>query len=304
MKFFYNVLTLFCIITLFHSASLANTNEHTVLVSQDFTEILTKSLTAGSSIKTVRVIPASYSTDTHTNYMKKHWQAFSEQCVNADAVITTSGSWPEDPLYPWARRANIRIVPIDITTPLDHSRAGLPLLDAPDSNKQLRFVWYSPGNAARMVDIAATDLAALFPDQAKIIASNRDSLKRKLFRLRTKYEITFSQLDAFEAIGLTAEFSSLTDEFGISMVKFFLKPEYQWQEQDVQQLTNAITSSGVRCVIAKWQPDPKIAEAIQKAGACVVVPEQLKIHDSTAPEVQLLTFYETNLARLVDGLTK
>ncbi len=302
MKHLYRFFLVFCCITLCHSISQANTKSHTVLVSQDFTEVLTRSLTAGSTIQTVRAIPASYSADTHTNYMKKQWKTFAEQCRNADAVITTNGSWAGDPLYPWARRANIRIVPIDITTPLDHSRAGLPLLDIPGSKKQLRFVWYSPGNAARMIDVAATDLARLFPDQAEIIAGNRDSLKRELFKLRTNYEVTFSQLDAFDAIGLTAEFYYLTDEFGISMIKFFLKPEYQWQEQDVQQLTETITSSGVRCVIARWEPDKKIADAIQQAGAKVVIPKPFTLNPSTEPGTQLIDFYKKNLSILVNGL--
>ncbi|PID76902.1 MAG: hypothetical protein CSB24_04185 [Deltaproteobacteria bacterium] len=302
MNYLFRIIIFFGLILGFNPAAFAETGK-SVLVSQDFTEILTKSLTEGTGIKVVRAVPANYSLGSQTSYIKKHWQNFANLCLQARAVISITGVWPEDPLYPRARRANIEIIPVDITSPLDQGRAGLPLLDNPQTGKILPFVWYSPGHAARMADIAAADLARIFPANAENIYANRDQLKRELFKLRTKYELAFGSLDYFEAVSLTADFYYLTNEFGIGMVKFFLKPEHKWQKDDLQQLQDAITSSGVKCVIAKWEPAAKIKTAIQEAGAKVVILKNFKMMPDADPAAQLLNFYKENLAALLADLS-
>ncbi|PIE64403.1 MAG: hypothetical protein CSA26_08585 [Desulfobacterales bacterium] len=275
-----------------------------VLVAQDFTEILARSLTRNTPIDVVRAVPGGYSPDTHASYMKKHWKVFSELSRKADAVLVMEGAWPEDPLYPLARRANIKIVPIDIATPLDHGRAGVPLLEVPGTGEQLRHVWYSPANTARMLDITAADLARLFPDYAGAIEKNRDDLKRELFRLRTRYETAFSELDAYEVISLTSDFYYLTDEFGISVIEFFLKPEHRWDEVDLQEFAEVLSSSHVKCVVAKWLPGENIQKIITAAGARTVVLKPFKLVAELEPSRQLVEFYQKNLGLLFDGLSR
>ncbi len=274
-----------------------------ILVSQDFTEALARSLTAGTAVEVIRVIPDNYSPDSHTTYLKKHFKTFTPVAQGATAVLTMSSSWPEDPLYPYARRANIRIVPIRIDSPMDNSRAGVPLLMLPEnSRRQLRTIWYSPGNAARMIDIAASDLAQLFAGDADTINRNKDILKERLFKLRTDYEMAFSGLDAFEVVALTPDFSYLTDEFGIHVQKYFLKPEHRWQEEDVTELSETLRAFDIGCVLAKWAPQKEIAEQIETAGAKIVVPEQFHFSAGDKPTEQLVNFYTINLNLLLQGL--
>lgn len=301
MRLSASLFVIFCLAFLPGSADASGKGN--IIVSQDYTEALAKSLTANTSIAVTRVVPEGYSPETHASYMKKHWQNFADQCREADAAITVAGSWPADPLYPFARRANIRIVAIDSTRPLDQSRAGIPLLAIPGTSQPLRYAWYSPGNAARMADITAADLEQLFPKEALVIAKNRDSLKQELFKLRTRYEMAFSRLEAFELLSLTADFSYLTDDLGLNIVEFFLTPEPRWSEKELQQFSRTMASTGVKTILAKWQPREAIQQAIDLAGARLVLLEPFKPDQGLAPQEQLLAYYKKNLDRLLEGLS-
>ena len=286
------------------SQSEPSKNISTVLVSLDFTEALAKVLTADTSITVIRAIPADQSPETHTHYIKRNYHSFAAKAQNADAVLSILGAWPEDPLYPWARRANIRVIPIDIIQPMDRSRAGVPLLSNPSGEKGgLMHVWNSPGNCARMADIAAFDLTQLFPHEEATIIENLAEFKQELFRLRTQYEMKFGMLDTFEVVALTTDYLYLTDEFGIGVVDFFLKPELRWQQDDIRALAEKVISNNVEAVLCKWQPKDEIAAALMKNGTRIIIPQPFKLRGDTPAAAQLLNFYEYNLEALLNGLS-
>ncbi len=289
-------------LSLFLSNSLSALAGQTVLVSLDFTEALALVLTKDTGIEIKRAVPANYTANTHASYMKKHWADFSGVAKEADTVLTISSAWPNDPLYPWARRANIRIVPIDISSPMDRSRAGLPLLDAPKGSKSGPVVWYSPGNCARMADIAGSDLSLLFPDKAETIQKNLDIFKQELFKIRAKYELEFGMLDAFEVIAFTPDFLYLTDEFGIATVGFFLKPEVRWQEEDYARLAEVIKTGDVKAVIGKWEPKDEISRIITESGAGMGVLARFALENRENVSSTLLSYYGKNLEILLQSL--
>ena len=286
------------------SQSEPSKNVSTVLVSLDFTEALAKVLTADTTITVTRAIPDDHSPETHAHYIKRNYHSFAAKAQNADAVLSILGAWPEDPLYPWARRANIRVVPIDIIQPMDQSRAGVPLLDDPSGKRDgLLQVWTSPGNCARMADIAAFDLTQLFPNEEVTILNNLGDFKQELFRLRTQYEMKFGMLDTFEVVALTTDYLHLTDEFGIGVVEFFLKPELRWQQADIRALENAVVANNVAAVLCKWQPKDEIAAALMKNGTRIIIPQPFKLRGDTPAASQLLSFYAFNLEALLNGLS-
>ncbi len=276
----------------------------TLLVSQDFTEALASVLTAETGITVIRAIPADYAPDVHTSFLKKRWKDFAGDAIRADAVITTAAAWPAEPLYAWGRRANIRLVHIDAVQPLDHSRAGLPLLGLPDGSGVAPFVWHSPGHAARMADIVAMDLGRLFPETREQIDQNLDEFKRALFRLRTKYEIAFGALERFELVSLTSDFTYLTDECGVSVVDFFLKPELKWQADDLDLLAKSLEENGVNGVICSWEPQERILSWIREHGAHVIILKRFKLIRTEPAAGQLLTYYASNLEALLQGLSE
>lgn len=274
-------------------------SDKVILVSHDFTEIVTSALVESTSIKVRRAIPENYSPEIHKNYLKKQWLKFAELSEKADSAVFVSAFWREDPLYAYSRRANIRIVPIDMAKPLDNSRAGIPVTELSGSSNELHYLWNSPGNCARMSDILASDLIKLYPLEAERITDNLDNLKRDLFKLRTLYEIAFGELEAFEAISFTTDFIYLTDEFGINMVNILLKPEHKWVEKDYQLLKKQIEDNDIRCIITKWEPKDEIKQVIKSTGANYLVLHHFKKKTDTPPAQQLINFYKDNLSGLL-----
>lgn len=154
-----------------------------------------------------------------------------------------------------------------------------------------------------MADIAAYDLIHLFESEKEQIEKNRDNLKRDLFALRTGFEAAFGELEAFEIIALTTDFLYLTDEFGISVVRTFLKPEYKWSQEDVDLLRSEISNYDIGSVLAKWEPNKTITKAITDKKANIIVPKAFRVGPHSPPKDQLLDFYQNNLILLLEGLS-
>lgn len=273
-----------------------------VLASQDATMALGRILARGTGVDVVRAIPPGYSMRGHAAYMKKHWEAFRNMAENADAVLTSTGAWPGDPLYPWARRANLRIVQVDTTRPLDGVRAGVPLMTVPGRDTLLPFVWNTPGNFARMADITAADLQQLYPGKAEMIEGNLRELKQALFRLRSSFEARLGVVGAYEVMALTTDFAYLTDEFGLEVIQYLTRPEHRWTPKDVNALEKALKAGEVRAVLCAWQPKKEITDAIARAGAEVVILGSFSF-DERNPLESVVRYYETNLNTLLAALS-
>src|SRR5690606_7757914 len=85
-------------------------------------------LTKGSKIVVEAVQPAKLPATRLTSYLAGRGKdALADAARRADAVVTLRSFWPEDPLYPHARRTNIRIVEIDAGRPLDGVLPGIAI---------------------------------------------------------------------------------------------------------------------------------------------------------------------------------
>ncbi|MFH7457112.1 metal ABC transporter substrate-binding protein, partial [Pseudomonas syringae pv. tagetis] len=76
-------------------------------------------------------------------------------------VIGLRSSWAEDPLYPNARRSNIRIVEIHAARPVDGSLAGIDVQPGQGADGLNSQPWLSSKNMGRMADVVAGDLVSL-----------------------------------------------------------------------------------------------------------------------------------------------
>jgi len=282
--------------------ALSDSPRPVVLASQEATLALGRILVRGAAVDVVRAVPRGYSMQGHGAYFKKHWADFSVMADKADAVMTVTSAWPGDPLYSFARRANVRISQVDATRPLDGSRAGVPLMDVPGRDILSPFVWNSPGNFARMADIAAADFVKLYPEDADRIQKNLRALKQALFRLRSTFEARLGALDAYEVVALTSDYTYLTDEFGIEVVKYMTKPEYRWGQSDLTSLESVLNGRGVNTVLCAWQPSREIRSVIEGTGAAVVVFDAFKFTEGDGEEA-VLGLYETNLDKLLAALS-
>ena len=103
--------------------------------------------------------------------------ALHQLAEHADAVIGLRSVWRDDPLYPMARRSNIRIVEIDAARPVDGSLPGIALQPGAERDGLNSQPWLVSNNMGRMADVMAADLARLAPDAKPQIEANLATLK-------------------------------------------------------------------------------------------------------------------------------
>lgn len=96
----------------------------TVLAAHPIVVSLAETLTEGSGIEILRAAPANLPyTRWGAYFAGRGAAALAREAARADAVLTLRSLWPDDPLYPLARRANIRMVEIDAARPIDEALA-------------------------------------------------------------------------------------------------------------------------------------------------------------------------------------
>jgi hypothetical protein len=255
-----------------------------VLTGLQATYSIAKALTAGTPIVVQNVPADGRELSMQKDYISRRAEALRQQFAAATAVITVTNALPGDPLYRFARDANIRIVNIDAALPWSLDIPGVALADSPATNVKwamdpdpaesaaARCFWLSVSNAIRMSDIIAHDLAALFPDYAAGITGNLDSLKRSWLQLRGKYQDQLMDAGR-DVFALTGDFVYLTNDMGVLVDGYFIKQDVRWTKADLAALTRHLRSNGIRVVLHKWLPSEAIRKAVADAGARLVVLE-------------------------------
>jgi hypothetical protein len=164
--------------------------EPLVLTGTQATYSLSVALTAETPIRVQNVPADGRQLALLKDYIARRMDALAPTFAQATAVVSLTNALPGDPLYRFARDANIRIVDIEAGVPWSLDAPGVALADAPVSNvgwgrdpdaaetAVAPYFWLSVSNAIRMGDLIAHDLEALFPESAEAIAANLETLKR------------------------------------------------------------------------------------------------------------------------------
>jgi ABC-type Zn uptake system ZnuABC Zn-binding protein ZnuA len=254
-----------------------------VLTGTQATYSLAKSLTASTPIEVVNIPADGRALALLTDYIERRKQDLKPTFARATAAITLTNALPGDPLYRFAREANIRIVDIDAAIPWALNRPGVALAESPVTNVEWAvgdevvaadtapYFWLSVSNAIRMGDIIAHDLAALFPDFAATIAKNGDELKRSLIALRNEYHNRLVAAGDDVVFALTADFVYLTNDLGLLVDGYFIKQDLHWTADDLANLSAHLRERGIKVVIHRWRPSEEIQNAISAGGALLVV---------------------------------
>ena len=204
--------------------------------------------------------------------------------VEADAVVTVTRVWQEDPLFPAARRRNIRVIEIDAAWPLDAESAPVSLVRrscAPPpwetadgsrcANDLSPYVWLSISNGVRMTENIAADLVRLAPMDAERVESNLARLTGELRSLKADFDNRFAAFGDARVFALAEEFDYLLGEMGVFVDGAFTKEDVLWSENDLQAFESYLRDSGIAVVVHKWEPSESIRGAIARAGAKLVI---------------------------------
>jgi ABC-type Zn uptake system ZnuABC Zn-binding protein ZnuA len=266
-----------------------------VLASLPITYGLGEVLLKGTDVNLERAAPANLPGSRQTAYFSgRGAPALSKLASGADAVIGVRSLWAEDPLYPMARRSNIRIVEVDAARPVDGALPGIavqPGLKVDGLNSQ---PWLASNNMGRMADVMAADLVRLAPSAKPQIEANLAVLKQRLLKLSADSEARLAEADNLSVLSLSDHFGYLIGSLNLELIGQDPRPDAEWTPQDLKQLTATLKDNDVALVLHHRQPSEAVKAAIAESGSHLLVLSS----DAADPVAEL----EANVDALLKGL--
>ncbi|SEI48321.1 metal ABC transporter solute-binding protein, Zn/Mn family [Achromobacter sp. NFACC18-2] len=255
------------------SAAAATPAAATVLAAHPVVFALTSNLARDTHIRVERAAPANLPPTRLSSYFSgRGGAALHKAAASADAAVGLRSIWPDDPLYPNARRANIRIIEIDAARPLDGALNGIALQrDARPGGQFSAYPWLSIVNLGRMADIVAADLGRLSPADEKRIADNLAQIKRTLVELNAKSQAGLAQAENVAVISLSERLPYLIAEFNLDLIDTDARDDRDWTPQALAELTAKLKDNGAAAALLHREPTPELRQAIEAGGAQAVV---------------------------------
>lgn len=240
-----------------------------VLTTLPVTHSLATALLDGTSVQLKRAAPANLPASRQPSYFSSRGgESLANAAQQADAVIGVRSIWRDDPLYPMARRSNIRIVEIDAARPVD---GALPGIAVTGDDAYGAYPWLNPTNLGRMADVVANDLERLSPADKAKIQGNLAGLKRQLLELTASSQTQLAEVDNLTVVSLSERLGYLASGLNLDVVDQALPAEGKWDAAALKALGENLKSQDVALVLDHRQPEPAVAEVIKAAGARLVV---------------------------------
>ena len=246
--------------------------ETTLLASLPITYGLSDLLLKDSGVKLQRAVPANLPGSRQSAYFSgRGASALHPLAQNADAVVGVRSLWSDDPLYPMARRSNIRIVEIDAARPVDGSLPGIAVQPGAQRDGLNSQPWLASNNMGRMADVIAADLVRLAPDAKPKIEANLAALKQRLLKLTADSEARLAQADNLSVVSLSDRLDYLIGGLNLERVEVAHTGDEPWTPQALEALTQTLKDNEVGLVLDHRQPSAEVKAAIAEGGAQLVV---------------------------------
>ena len=197
--------------------------------------------------------------------------ALHKLATNADAVIGLRSVWSDDPLYPMARRSNIRIVEVDAARPVDGSLPGIAVQSGAHIDGLNSQPWLTSNNMGRMADVIAADLVRLAPQAKGTIETNLATLKQRLLKLSADSEAQLAKADNLSVVSLSARLDYLIGGLNLERVEVDHKGDERWTPESLQALTQTLKDNDVALVLDHREPAAPVKAAIAEGGSELVV---------------------------------
>ena len=273
----------------------AETQPVRILASLPITYGLGASLLDGSAVQLQRAAPANLPASRQPSYFAGRGAgALDKAARDADAVIALRSLWPDDPLYPLARRSNIRIVEVDGARPVDGALPGIALRS--DGGDALASQpWLNINNLGRMADVIAADLNRLAPEAKPQIEANLATLKQRLLKLSAASESRLAELDNLSVASLSDHFDYLIDGLNLDLVELSVATDAEWTAENLALLSAELRDNDIAAVLVQRQPPADLVKAISDGGSRLVL-----IEDNQDTPIAGL---ETAIGQLLDALS-
>lgn len=243
-----------------------------VLASLPITYGLADILLKDSGVVLERAAAANLPGSRQTAYFTgRGAEALRGLSVKSDAVIGLRSLWSDDPLYPNARRSNIRIVEIDAARPVDGSLPGIAVQPGQGIDGLNSQPWLSSNNMGRMADVIAADLVRLAPSAKPGIEANLAALKQRLLKLNAASEASLASADNLSVVSLSDRFSYLISGMNLELIDTQPLTDEQWTPEAVEKLSATLKDNDVAVVLDHRQPPEPVKAAIAAAGSKLLV---------------------------------
>ncbi|MGE8360118.1 metal ABC transporter solute-binding protein, Zn/Mn family [Pseudomonas sp.] len=252
----------------------------TVLASLPITYGLGELLLKGTDVQLQRAAPANLPGTRQVSYFSGRGAgSLQKLAVKADAVIGLRSIWSDDPLYPMARRSNIRIVEIDAARPVDGALPGIATQsDSRAADGLSSQPWLAINNMGRMADVLAADLVRLAPQAKPQVEGNLAAFKQHLLKLNADSEAILARADNLTVVSLSDRFDYLISGLNLDRVDVELPANNDWSPDALKALTETLEADDVAVVLLAQKASAELAAAIEAGGSQAVV---LEADDST-----------------------
>lgn len=230
----------------------------TILTGHPVVHALASDLATGSNLEVLRAAPANIPPTRLLSYLTDRGEAaFIATARRTDAVITLRSIWPEDPLYPLARRSQIRIVEIDAALPIDGALPGIALQTSKSS--LLSQPWLDPVNLGRMADILANELGRLEPAAQPTIMARLATLKRRLITLTARNEAALAAAENVTVASMGERLDYLISGLNLERIA--------WPaSRDPADLAQQLHAAGVTLVLGDTEVEAAFRQALEAKG--------------------------------------
>jgi ABC-type Zn uptake system ZnuABC Zn-binding protein ZnuA len=268
-----------------------------VLASLPVTYGLGEVLLKGTGVNLERAAPANLPGSRQTAYFTgRGAPVLAKLASDADAVIGLRSLWPDDPLYPIARRSNIRIIEIDAARPVDGALPGIAVQPGNKVDGLNSQPWLASNNMGRMADVMAADLVRLAPASKPVIETNLAALKQRLLKLSAASEASLAAADNLTVMSLSDHFGYLIGSLNLELVGLDTRPDAEWTPEALKALSATLKDNDVAVVLHHRQPSEAVKASITEGGSRLVVLST----DAEDPVAEL----EGNVDLVIKGLKR
>ncbi|MCV6590095.1 MAG: hypothetical protein OIF57_13890 [Marinobacterium sp.] len=167
-------LLLLLTLSTFHHSQAANTKTDTLTLAtvQPISQLIATELLKGTGITIEYLPPRRLPWQRIPSWLRS--KASTRPFKRYTAVLTVEALNPDMAAYGLLRQHNIAVIPVDLTAELTPGGSRI------SPQERNSYFWLNPANLQLMLNIAATDLARIWPDQHPRIRHNHQQLRQQL----------------------------------------------------------------------------------------------------------------------------
>jgi hypothetical protein len=242
-----------------------------LLVAHPVVAALTTTLVRDTGIVVLRPVPETLPANRQLAFFTgRGATGLGDAARQADAVVALRSIWPDDPLFPLARRQNIRLIEIDAARPLDASLPGMALQEQQGAAVNA-LPWLDPVNLGRMADVIAGDVARLVPAARPRVQANVAALRQQLLGITAQSEARLATASNLAVFSLSDRLDYLVNGFNLDLAGTDARADEAWTPEALADLTQRLRSASVAAVLHHRELPPALAQAVQQAGVRSIV---------------------------------